>query len=98
LLFLLPALAISGFLSRWVVRDAAVMGMSRRTRWLVGVGTFAFGLPGYVTYWLTRPRIALALCRNCGQGRRVDREVCHHCGSHWDVPVLGPPAWRVTSL
>jgi hypothetical protein len=97
LLFLSPALVISGFLSRRVVHDAAVMDMPRRARRLWGLGTFAFGLPAYVTYRLTRPRVALALCSNCGGGRRVDMEVCHHCGSGWDVPVLEPPAWRVTS-
>ncbi|MCX5643376.1 MAG: hypothetical protein NTZ17_01635 [Phycisphaerae bacterium] len=97
LLFLLPALVLSGFLSWRVVRDAAVMGLPRRAwRWW-GLATFAFGVPVYIAYRLTRPRVALALCCNCGRGRRVDREVCHHCGGGWDVPVLAPPAWRVTS-
>jgi hypothetical protein len=27
----------------------------------------------------------------------VDQEACHHCGAGWSVPVLEPPAWRVTS-
>jgi hypothetical protein len=97
LLFLLPALAFSGFLSWRVVRDAAVMGLSRRARRLWGLATFAFGLPAYITYRLTRPGVALALCSSCGQGRRVDREVCHHCGDGWDAPALEPPTWRVTS-
>jgi hypothetical protein len=97
LLFLLPALVFAGFLSWRVVRDAAVMGLPRRARWLWGVGTLAFGLPAYITYRLTRPRVALVLCRDCGQGRRVDQEACHHCGAGWSVPVLEPPAWRVTS-
>jgi hypothetical protein len=97
LLFLLPALAFSGFLSWRVVRDAAVMGSSRWARRLWGLATFALGLPVYITYRLTRPRIALALCSNCGRGRRVDRDVCHHCGGGWDVPALESPAWRVTS-
>jgi len=96
-LFLLPALLVSGFLSWRVVRDARVMGVSRRARRLWWLGTLAFGLPAYITYRLTRPRIALALCRDCGRGRRVDMDACHHCGSGWDVPVLEPPAWRVTS-
>ena len=97
LLFLLPALAFSGFLSWRVVRDAAVMGLSRRAWWLWGLAILALGLPVYITYRLTRPRVALALCSNCGRGRRVDREVCHHCGGGWDVPALESPAWRVTS-
>jgi hypothetical protein len=97
LLFLLPALAFAGFLSWRIDRDAARMGLSCRARQLWWLGTFAFGLPAYVTYRLTRPRVALALCRDCGQGRRVDQAVCHHCGSGWNVPVLEPPAWRVMS-
>ena len=97
LLFLLPAFAFSGFLSWRVARDAPGMGLSRQARLLWWLGTFAFGLPAYITYRLTHPRVALALCRDCGQSRRVDQEVCHHCGSGWNVPVLEPPAWRVTS-
>jgi hypothetical protein len=97
LLYLLPALAFSGFLSRQVVRDAAAMGLSRRARWLWGLGTLAFGLPAHITYRLMRPRAALALCRECGHQRRVDQDVCHHCGRGWDKPVLNPPTWRVVS-
>jgi hypothetical protein len=97
LLFLLPALVFAGFLSWRVVRDAAAMGLPRNALWLWGIGTLAFGLPAYITHRLARPHAALALCRDCGQGRRVDQEVCHHCGSGWSVPALEPPAWRVIS-
>jgi hypothetical protein len=97
LLFLLPALAFAGFLSWRVVRDAALMGLSRRARWLWGLGTLAFGLPAYITYRLVRPKVALALCSDCGRGRRVDQETCHYCGSGWEKAVLGAPAWRVVS-
>jgi len=97
LLFLVPALAFSGFLSRQVVCDGAGIGLSRRAKWLWAVGTFAFGLPAYITYRLTRPRVVLTLCTDCGHGRRVDRETCHHCGSGWGGAVLASPAWRVTS-
>jgi hypothetical protein len=97
LLFLLPALAFSGFLGWRVVHDAAAMGLSRRARRWWGLGTLLFGLPAYITYRLMRPKAALALCRDCSRGRRVDMETCHHCGGGWDVPALEPPAWRVTS-
>ena len=97
MLFLLPAMVLAAFLGWRIDRDAALMGLSQRARRLWWLGTFAFGLPAYITYRLTRPRVALALCRDCGQGRRVDQEVCHHCGSGWNVPVLEPPAWRVIS-
>ncbi|MCU0916214.1 MAG: hypothetical protein MUC88_16880 [Planctomycetes bacterium] len=96
-LFLLPALMFAGFLSWRVVRDARAVGLARMTRcgWLLGA--LAFGLPAYITYRLTRPNVALALCQACGRGRRVDRDVCHHCGRGWERPVLHPPAWRVVS-
>ena len=97
LLFLLPALLFAGFLSWRVVRDAAIVGLSRRARWSWGLATLAFGLPAHITYRLVCPRAALALCRDCGRGRRVDTDACHHCGSGWDTPVLELPAWRVTS-
>jgi hypothetical protein len=97
LLFLVPALAFAGFLSWRVVRDAALIGLSRQARWLWGPGTLAFGLPAYVTYRLVRPKVALALCSDCGRGRRVDRETCHHCGSGWEKPVLNAPAGRIVS-
>jgi hypothetical protein len=97
LIFLLPALAFYAFLCWRVVRDAAVLGLSRWAKCLWGVGTAGFGLPVYITCRLTRPRVALSLCQNCGRRRRVDMEICHHCGSGWDMPVLEPPAWRVTS-
>jgi len=97
MLLLLPAVAFGGFLSWRVMHDAAVIGMSVREKRLWGLGTLAFGLPAYITYRLTRPRMALALCRDCGQTRRVDQDLCHHCGTGWNAPVLEPPAWRVTS-
>jgi len=97
LLFLLPALLLAGFLSWRVARDATAMGLSHRTRGLWCLATLAFGVPAYITYRLTRPAVPLVPCRDCGQGRRVDQDVCHHCGSGWNVPVLEPPAWRVVS-
>jgi hypothetical protein len=97
LLFLLPAIVFASFLSWRVVRDAGAIGISARTKRLWGLGTFAFGLPAYITYRLTRPRVVLALCRGCGQSRRVDQEACHHCGNGWSVPASEPPAWRVIS-
>ena len=95
LLFMVPALLFAGFLAWRVVRDAEVVGLSRRARWLWLLGTIAFGLPAYITYRVTRPRAALTRCRNCGEFRSVEMETCHRCGSGWDVPHLDAPRWRI---
>jgi uncharacterized OB-fold protein len=59
------------------------------------IGIIAFGLSGYITYRLTRPRETLVTCANCGKLRRPDMNKCHRCGSKWHVPELTPPTWRV---
>jgi hypothetical protein len=91
----LPALLLALLLAWRVTRDGARLGLSKNTRAVWVAGTVVFGLPAYITYRLTRPRIALVTCANCGVGRRPDREKCHRCGSPWVVPELVPPAWRV---
>jgi len=95
LLFMLPAIGLGVFLAWRVSRDGARMGLSKQasTLWILGI--FAMGLPAYVTYRLTRPKVALVTCRNCGLGRRADFEKCQRCGAPWLVPELVPPAWRV---
>jgi hypothetical protein len=95
LLFLLPGVVLGGLLSRLVSRDAQRLGMPTRARRLWMAATVVFALPGYVTFEITRPRVARVTCQNCGRDRRVDMEKCHHCGSPWIVPDLIPPAWRV---
>jgi hypothetical protein len=90
-----PSIVLSILLAWRLGRDAAVVGLPRKTRrwWLFG--TIAFGLAGYITYKLTRPKVTLVTCPNCGNPRRPDMEKCHRCGSKWDVPELTPPVWRV---
>jgi hypothetical protein len=78
-----------------VTRDGARLGLPTNTRAAWVAGTVLFGLPAYITYCLTRPRLTLVTCANCGVGRRPDGEKCHRCGSPWVVPELVPPAWRV---
>jgi len=95
LLVMLPGLALAGWLGYRVTRDAATIGLSPGAQRFWLAATVAFGLVGYITYRLTRPKVTLVTCANCGQGRRPDMEVCHHCGQGWDVPELAPPAWRV---
>jgi len=96
LLFLVPAVVFSGFLSWRVVRDLAMIGETRRARGVWLAATLAFGLPAYITYRLTRPKVVMKPCANCGCARRIDRDLCHHCGRGWEAPELDPPAWRVT--
>ncbi len=95
LLFMVPALLLAGLLSWRVVRDAEIVGLSRTAGRLWLVGTIAFGLAGYITYRLTRPKERLVTCDNCGKLRRPDMDRCHRCGSRWHVPEITPPAWRV---
>jgi hypothetical protein len=91
----LPALLLSLLLAWRVTRDGGRLGLSKNARALWLAGTVVFGLPAYLTYRLTWPKVALVTCTNCGVGRRLDWEKCHRCGSPWLVPELTPPAWRV---
>jgi hypothetical protein len=95
LLIMLPAFLFAGFLSWLVIRDAVVIGLSRNSRRLWMLGTLGFGLTAYITYRLTRPKITLVTCPNCGKMRRPDMAKCHRCKSDWHVPELVPPVWRV---
>ena len=94
-LLMAPSILLALWLTWRVDQDAAVVGLSRNARRWWKLGILAFSLAGYVTYRLTRPKIALVTCANCGQARRPDMEKCHRCGSDWHVPELIPPAWRV---
>jgi len=90
-----PSILFGAFLAWRVKRDAVTAGLSRLQRkcWLAG--TLAFGLSAYITYRLTRPKIRLVTCLNCGNLRRPDMDLCHRCGSPWQVPELVAPLWRV---
>lgn len=90
-----PAFLLSLLLACRMSRDGARLGLSKNARAAWVAGTVVFGLPAYITYRLTRPRVTLVTCANCGVGRRPDLEKCQRCGSPWAVPELVPPAWRV---
>jgi hypothetical protein len=92
---MLPSIVLAIWLAGRVGKNAAVVGLSRNARLYWIVGTTAFGLVGYITYRLSRPKIALVTCANCGHPRRPDMDKCHRCGSPWHVPELIPPTWKV---
>ncbi len=95
-LFLIsPSIILSIFLAWRVGKDAAFIGLSGNVTLLWILGTIAFGLVGYITYRLVRPKFALVTCQNCGKPRRPDMENCHRCKSKWHITELIPPAWRV---
>jgi ribosomal protein L32 len=94
-LLMLPGILFAGLLGWRVARDAAIIGLSHKARRFWLAGTLIFGLPAYITYRLTRPKVTLVTCANCGKPRRPDTDICHCCGSKWDVPELTPPTWRV---
>jgi hypothetical protein len=90
-----PSLILSVWLAFRVRKDAKTIGLSGTAKKWWTIGTIAFGLPAYITYRLTRPKEALVTCQNCGQLRRPDMEICHRCGSKWEMPELVPPNWRI---
>jgi len=95
LLIILPSIILAVLLAWRVSKDATTVGLSEKAKLYWMLGTLAFGLTAYITYRLTRPKITLVTCANCGNPRRPDMDKCHRCGSRWCVPELIPPAWRV---
>lgn len=95
LLLMLPSIILAILLTWRVSKDAAAVGLSENAKLLWVIGTIAFGLTAYITYRLTRPKITLVTCTNCGKLRRPDMARCHRCGSKWHIPELTPPTWRV---
>jgi len=93
--WLMPSIIFSIWLSTKITKDAVIVGLSKNVRLYWVIGTIAFGLTAYITYRLTRPKITLVTCQNCGKLRRPDMPRCHRCGSKWHVPELTPPTWRV---
>ncbi len=93
--WILPSIILAIWLAWRVGKDATFIGFSpkARRRWIAG--TFAFGLPAYITYKLTRPKGTLVTCVNCGKLRRPDMEKCHQCNNPWHIPERTPPSWRV---
>jgi hypothetical protein len=93
--WIFPSIIFSIWLATRVSKNAVVVGLSDNARLYWILGTLGFGLAAYITYRLTRPKITLVTCQNCGKMRRPDMDKCHRCKSDWLVPELTPPAWRV---
>ncbi|MHC4173129.1 MAG: hypothetical protein ACYST5_09345, partial [Planctomycetota bacterium] len=89
--WILPSIILAIWLGCRVSKDAETVGLSENARLYWIIGTLAFGLAGYITYRLTRPKITLVTCQNCGKLRRPDMNKCHRCKSDWYVPELTPP-------
>ncbi|OHB75189.1 MAG: hypothetical protein A2Z25_03795 [Planctomycetes bacterium RBG_16_55_9] len=90
-----PSILLAVWLASRIGKDATLVGLSRKARRCWIAGTLAFGLPAFITYKLTRPKVALVTCANCGKPRRPDMDKCHLCNSPWHVPELTAPDWRV---
>jgi len=95
LLMILPSIILSAVLAWRVGKSAALTGLDANAKWTWVIATFAFGLAAFITYRLTRSRITLVTCPNCGKPRRPDMHCCHRCGSQWHIPEITPPTWRV---
>jgi hypothetical protein len=95
LFLILPSITLAILLAWRVGQDAVAVGLSENAKLCWMIGTIAFGLTAYITYRLTRPKLTLVTCLNCGKMRRPDMAKCHRCKSDWHVPELIPPAWRV---
>ena len=90
-----PSLILSIGLALWVMFNAYYWGLGKHASMAWAIGTVAFGPAAWLTYLLVRPKIMQVTCRRCGRPRRPDQEACHWCGSGWDAPGLGAPAWRI---
>lgn len=98
LLIISPSIILGALLAWRLVKDAAAVGLSKRSRLYWLIATICFGLSAYITYRLTRPKIKMVTCANCGRLRRPDMTRCHRCGSKWQMPELIPPTWRVIDI
>jgi hypothetical protein len=95
MLIISPAILLSSIFAFLVYRDTTKIGFSKTARQWWTVATVLFGISAYLTYIMTKPKITLVTCKNCGKMRRPDMEICHRCKCSWEVPQLNPPDWRV---
>ena len=90
-----PSIILGVFIAWRVGKDAATVGLTENTKLCWMAWAVAFGPVAYITYRLTRPKVTLVTCPNCGRLRRPDMDKCHRCGSGWVVAEMIAPNWRV---
>ena len=95
--WLIPALVLGLTLGLLMMKDARRIGLPRSCGTTWRWAGILLGLAGYITYRVTRPKVSLVTCENCGKPRRADRDRCHLCNSDWDVAELRVPSWRIVS-
>jgi hypothetical protein len=95
-LIIAPSLLLGAVIAWFVRKDALTTGLSKASIVLWVFGAVAFGAAAGITYLLTRSRVRLVTCLNCGKLRRPDMETCHRCGAPWDMPELRAVGWRVS--
>ena len=90
-----PQLILGLLIGSWLRRETRNRGLKPSVckGWLLA--GIILGVPAYITYQLTRLRLPLITCNNCGQGRRADQDHCHHCKSSWENTGDQVPTWRV---
>ncbi len=93
--WLLPAMLLGVIFGLLMRKDANRVGLSPPYGMIWFWAGILLGPVAYLTYRLTRPKVSLVTCENCGKPRRADFERCHLCNTGWDVPELQVPTWRI---
>ena len=64
-----------------------VRGLSRRERIVWSLIGFWCGIGTAIAVLAIYPRVYLDRCTRCDRKRRVERQLCEHCGAEWEPPV-----------
>ncbi len=94
-LFIIPSVIVSFALGLTAMRSAGALGYSKQSsRVWFGI-VLLFGIPGFITYKLCRPKEVMITCLFCGKGRQTVLDRCQNCGKGWDTSAIKAPDWRV---
>ena len=64
-----------------------VRGLNRRERIVWSLIGFWCGIGTAIAVLAIYPRVYLDRCTRCDRKRRVERQLCEHCGAEWEPPV-----------